>query len=788
MGPLSFLNGAFLAALAAAALPILIHLFSRRRLREVPFSNVSFLDEITRRKVRRMRLRQWLLLALRTLAIAFLALALSRPVWQGAGAGMRRGSSTVAIVIDDSYSMEARTDPAGLLPVEASGSGLRLPTRFAEAQQRAREALGLLEEGDRAVLVFAAGPVEVPYENSVRDPALLIEEVERAKPRAGRADFSAALERVYPLLAASRTLNREIVVISDFQRNQAEDLLRNLGAQTQAGGAETQAGSASGWHREGGEPDSALGGVVTDHTRKEGRALLALPPDTRLYLLPVSNEASQNAAIVGALFESDPGGRGGRLTAQVRNFDERDRAEVTVQALGGSGARALLGEGVVTVEPGGAAAAVLTLPVEPDQGLLEVQSNADLLDRDNSRFVFTHATSRFRVLVVTGGPPERDDIREETRFALLALDPWQGQVPGAGEARPGDASAGEPSASEPAQAVARLFDVRTVAEENLGLENDFQVDAVVLLNVGRLSATAVERLERFHREGGGLLIALGDRVDPRLYNSQILPSLTGARVGNVLGETESEGRFTLRPSAVGQALFSGFPIAPGGALTGARFRRVIEVRPGAQTQTLAEFSSSLPALLEEPGVLLFASSLDMDWSDFPTSASYLPFLHRALLHLVLGGRVQTREPLVGEPLSWPLPREGGEELLRCVGPGGLEIPVRVARTDRGAALVSDPTPEPGFYRVVSERSPRGGPAEPVAAVNVDVRESDLRPMTPEQMRLLFGDDAITLSRDEEIGRQILETRHGRELWRLCLALAFAALLAESLIARGRGVS
>ena len=79
MGPLSFLNGAFLVGLAAAALPVLIHLLSRRRARDLPFSHTEFLDEITRRKVRRLKLRQWLLLLLRTLAVACLALL----AWEG---------------------------------------------------------------------------------------------------------------------------------------------------------------------------------------------------------------------------------------------------------------------------------------------------------------------------------------------------------------------------------------------------------------------------------------------------------------------------------------------------------------------------------------------------------------------------------------------------------------------------------------------------------------------------------------------------------------------------------
>jgi hypothetical protein len=755
MGGFSFLNGAFLVALAAAALPILIHLLSRRRAREVPFSHLAFLDEITRRKVRRMRLRQWLLLALRTLAIAAIALALSRPVWHGAGGASRRGSSTVVILVDDSYSMEARV-AGGTLPVDAQGSGLDLPTRFDEARQRAREAIELLAEGDRAVLVFLGAPVEVPYESTVRDPALLIEELERARPRPTRADFAGAFERIYPILAGARTLNREILIVSDFQENQGADLLRSFSAEVQP--------AALG--------DSALAVAVPAAGRgaPAERPLLPVPEGTRLYLLPVSTAATANHAIVGADFESAPTGVGGQLTVRLRNYGPEPAEELMLQVLGGEAHGMLLGEGFLALEPQALSQTALSIPESPPEGMLTIRAAPDLLERDDRRYLLSTATSRFKVLLVTGESIDQEAIRREARYAILALDPYHGDEL---------AAAGERAGA--------LFEIETIAEADLGLIGAIEADAVLLLNVGRLSATAVELLEGFQREGGGIMIALGDRVDPRMYNSQILPRLASLRLENIAGDDEGAEHFTLRPAVVGHAIFEGFPIAPGGALSGARFRRIVGLRPGAASRVLAEFSGGHPALVEEPGLLLFASALDMQWSDFPTSASFLPFLHRAMLHLILGTALGRGEPLVGEPLTWPLPREGGAEAYRCLGPAGLELALRIVETDRGPVLRSDPVPEPGFYRPVAV----GGSAAaglPLAAVNVDVRESDLRPMSPEQRARLFGSAALALDPGEEITRQVLEARYGQELWRLCLLLAFLFLVAECLIARGRGLN
>src|SRR5207249_2671544 len=75
----SFLNPAFLWALPAAAIPIVIHLLSRRRLPEVSFPTTQFLRDLEPQEIRRLRLREILLLILRTLAILLLVLAFARP-------------------------------------------------------------------------------------------------------------------------------------------------------------------------------------------------------------------------------------------------------------------------------------------------------------------------------------------------------------------------------------------------------------------------------------------------------------------------------------------------------------------------------------------------------------------------------------------------------------------------------------------------------------------------------------------------------------------------------------
>jgi hypothetical protein len=104
---MNFLNPLFLLGLLAVALPIIIHLINLQRPQKVAFSTLSFFNELRKSTIRRIRIKQYLLLALRTLAVLFLALALARPFLPPTitGSASSGESRSVAILIDNSASM-----------------------------------------------------------------------------------------------------------------------------------------------------------------------------------------------------------------------------------------------------------------------------------------------------------------------------------------------------------------------------------------------------------------------------------------------------------------------------------------------------------------------------------------------------------------------------------------------------------------------------------------------------------------------------------------------------------
>src|SRR6185312_10897359 len=98
---------AFLIALPLVALPIIIHLINQRRYQTVHWAAMMFLLTANRMSRGYARIRQWLILGLRMLAIAGLAFAISRPLaggWLGLTAGSR--VDTTILILDRSPSMQ----------------------------------------------------------------------------------------------------------------------------------------------------------------------------------------------------------------------------------------------------------------------------------------------------------------------------------------------------------------------------------------------------------------------------------------------------------------------------------------------------------------------------------------------------------------------------------------------------------------------------------------------------------------------------------------------------------
>ncbi|MBN2201487.1 BatA domain-containing protein [bacterium] len=190
----SFLHAAVLAGLAGVLLPILIHLLARPRPRTVVFSHLRFLRAVQERKARSFKLRRFLLLLLRVLAVAFLVLAFSRPFIPSGRASASKGVS--AWVVDRSASLMAEDAWAVL-----RGHAARLA--------------GLSSAGESVALEWT--PRSGLSGDSLMDASSAAAAIEKSDPVWSAGDAADAIRRAARRTGRMPDADPEIFLLSDGQ-------------------------------------------------------------------------------------------------------------------------------------------------------------------------------------------------------------------------------------------------------------------------------------------------------------------------------------------------------------------------------------------------------------------------------------------------------------------------------------------------------------------------------------------------------------------------------------------
>jgi hypothetical protein len=157
---LGFANPLLLYALAAASVPVVIHLLNRRKWREVPWAAMRFLLAAIKKNRRRLRIEQWLLLAIRTLVVLLVVAAMAKPFLESFGAVIAGRRTHRVIVLDASLSMAYTAGES---------------SRFDEARALAAQLVNGSRRGDAISLVLMGDPPRVV----IGDPSPNLVEVKK---------------------------------------------------------------------------------------------------------------------------------------------------------------------------------------------------------------------------------------------------------------------------------------------------------------------------------------------------------------------------------------------------------------------------------------------------------------------------------------------------------------------------------------------------------------------------------------------------------------------------------
>lgn len=213
---MNFLHpGLAMAAVAAATIPVLLHLLLRRP-RATPWPSNMLLQRAIDRLRRRRDLDRWMLLAMRVLSILLVGLGMAGPFLSSQGGA--QGSRTVWIVLDDGATSAERLEDGG--------------TSLDRSRLEAIRTLDGLGESDRAALVLAGRPVSVMVQ-----PTIDVSRVRRAvmdtATRPVPTDLPAAMSRAVPPEDSTGLV--EVTVLSGWRRGSIRGA--EMGLQSLAAGA-----------------------------------------------------------------------------------------------------------------------------------------------------------------------------------------------------------------------------------------------------------------------------------------------------------------------------------------------------------------------------------------------------------------------------------------------------------------------------------------------------------------------------------------------------------------------
>jgi len=711
-----FLESVFLWGLGAVSVPVVIHMMQSPRARQIDFPCVRLLKMCQKRATRRTRLKDILLMLLRMALIALIALGMAKPWREREQTSVLPDAPvSMVIVLDNSYSM-------GYVDQGVS--------RFEQARRAALGLIDTLKPGDEVAVLLMNEEVVPLVRQFTTDP-------ERVKKALREAEPSVVGSNVDPALReAIRMANSAGAAVAKADTDDAEADAAEIPEEDRRRRREIHILTdlqAESW-------DSIL----------KSNFLKTVDTEASIYVTSFGRKGSPNCFIETASVSA--GGTGEcTITAQARAVGAGSPGNIITLNINGRN----VAQETFAARAGAPASVPLTARF-PDPGryrcILSLQEDSLSLD---DRYYFTvEVGERSSVLVVDGDPSAIGPL-SETFYLAAALNP--GAVAGGDGPSP--------------------IDARVISVAELSVTKLDDLRCVILCNAGRLDGADLVKLESFLRDGGSVLIFLGDNVRADRYNQWVfLPiSLT-----KPVGDPSKKKSFGFGEQRGDHAIFKRQI-----DLRSARFFVCYGSSRGTLKRgavVLASFDNGQPALVEgrfgKGKVLLFTSTCDLAWNNLPLRRAFLPWLYQVIYYLssqdTKSQAYRLKDKVVFQALA-----AAYKKRIAVTDPSGKRVVLPPQVKGGYAEAVYTATNLPGMYRVVADPafSNSGG-----FGVNLDVRESVLTMASPER---ITGAAAAGLVRFVEgpkrsIVEEVKKTREGEEFWPLLFKLALLLFVAESL--------
>lgn len=596
---------------------------------------------------------------------------------------------------------------------------------FVSAKNTAKEIVDNLTKDDEASVITCSGIESQVLPELVYDKKSLLNVVEQLQPAFATTRISSALDEAVEILSGAKTSVKRIFLITDLTRN--------------------------GWDRE---------------WFKNGYEKLRNHV-TRVHVVDMSEgKTLDNRAITRV--EPQVGTSAGdgycHLKVEVVNFSSVRVKDLLAQVFVD---QKKVAQGFFNIDANASETKEFFFDAEKGKdhtGWIEIPG--DNLTADDRRYFTINAKQKLDVLLIDGDP-KTNIYESETFYLEKALNPGRDHM----------------SSVKPT--VCSVHEVNNI---------DFsRFSTVFLCNVETLPFEKIRELEKFVKEGGSVVFSSGNKVDADYYNSSfgtLLPySLHTTRTFSDDSPLSEDRPLYLKTTYPVHTLLDVFSSENYlNMLSSAKFYRVFYVNPAplGNGKTILSFSNDTPALVErqvERGKsVLFTSSFDRDWTDFPVKPFFLPLIQHLCRYLAgdISAEVQN-ELLIGHALKIPCPFD--RDTIEIVNPEGLTVSLQPQLINNEKSFLYGQTDIPGVYVVTADGKPLS-PFPSCFSVNVDTAESNLDKIDRKELAALMGGTTLTFTTSPlGGGREVLLGEAKKNLWGTLLFLSISILFVESFISR-----
>jgi hypothetical protein len=726
---MGFLNPFLLFGLAAVSVPIIIHLLNRRKFQKVVWAAMRFLKTSVEQNQRRMRIEDLILLILRCLLLALIALALARPALKTASSDLFGQSKVTGVIILDNSASMGMSDGTA--------------TRFEKAKKAAEQALDTMPAGSATAVLLASDIAN----GAIAEPTFdfnLARKVIREAPLTDRSsDLLPAVTRALETLKQRIAIRKEIYLITD--------------------------GQLSGW-KQLPEIQKSL-----DNVRREIRS----------HLVFVSEHEERNLAVTELRNASGltPTKQPIRFEVRVANYGREPARDVRV-SLSVDNEPPSDEFSIDTLAPGAARSVSLFAKLR-SEGFHSITARIpeDRLPADDKRVLSVRAIKEVRVLLVDGeaGGEPRDSETFFLRHALVPVPP--SEAPNyfvkAITAQPAELPAARLDDFD-AVVLANVRDFADGAAKNL--EQFVRRGGGLMVFAGDKVNTAFYN-EQFAKKYEMLPATFGPPrgdAEQELQYFSILDRELDHSIVSIWNDPNAGTLSSVR-------FYRAFDLVP------VPYAKPVEksgekavAQQAGPPQVVVKFNNGLPAIVERSWglgrVVMFASTVDTAWNDLPVRPAFVPLMHRTLGALVLR-QDEGLNVRVGEKFMRRVNAEFLDKDARVFKPRTTDALLDLRHIDmvNGWPMVQyDQTDLSGIYDVALGENK----AAIRFAAQPDPAESSLDELSAEQKKLLSTvSHVVEWAPNASLKGQVERERTGAEFWLPIIVLALLVAGAETFLAQ-----